>query len=137
MPYPGKTVATNPKFDGRLTQIEPEFKKQLNHLVVMLLHPDNLIPKEINGHTVKARDLIQYFKSYIEIYNSNELPELMSIVMASAKADNLTAASAAKDMYAVQMEAVCGGNQPYIKTNKLVTAHKENREAAIEKVSDV
>jgi atlastin len=59
MPHPGLTVATNPNFDGRLADITPEFKESLNQLVIMLLHPDNLIPKEINGHTVKARDLIQ------------------------------------------------------------------------------
>jgi atlastin len=137
MPYPGKTVATNPNFDGRMTQIEPEFKEQLNHLVVMLLHPDNLMPKKINGDRVKARDLITYFKSYIEIYKSNELPEVRSIVTATAEANNLTAAAAAKDMYVHEMEKICGVNLPYIKTNELDTAHKKNREAALKKVIDV
>jgi atlastin len=137
MPYPGTTVATNPKFDGRLAEIEVEFKEQLNHLVVMLLHPDNLIPKKINGHTVKARDFIQYFKSYIAMYNSNELPEPKSILMATAEANNLTAAAAAKDMYVHQMEEICGGNKPNIETNKLDKAHKEIRDAAREQVSDM
>jgi atlastin len=137
MPHPGLTVATNPNFDGRLADITPEFKEQLNHLVVMLLHPDNLIPKEINGHTVKARDLIQYFKSYIAIYKGNELPEPKSMLVATAEANNLTAAAAAKDMYVHRMEEVCGGNQPYIKTNELDTAHKLIRDAAIQQVNVV
>jgi atlastin len=137
MPYPGTTVATNPKFDGRLAEIEPEFKEQLNHLVVMLLHPDNLIPKQIYGRKVKARDLIQYFKSYISIYKSNALPKPTSILMATAKANNLTAAAAAKDIYIHGMDAICGGNQPYIETNDLDTAHKLIRDAAIQQVSVV
>lgn len=68
MPHPGLNVATNPKFDGRLQDITPEFKSSLRSLVPMLLAPDNLVYKEISGQRVRARDLIQYFQSYMNIY---------------------------------------------------------------------
>lgn len=83
MPHPGLTVATNPKFDGRLADITPEFKQSLRSLVTMLLSPENLIVKEINGQKVRARDLIQYFKSYMAIYKGNELPEPKSMLVVS------------------------------------------------------
>jgi atlastin len=77
----------------------------------------------------------QYFKSYIAIYKGNELPEPKSMLVATAEANNLTAAAAAKDMYVHKMEDLCGGNQPYIKSNNLDTAHKLIRDGAIQQVS--
>lgn len=83
MPHPGLSVATNPKFDGRLKDITPEFKQSLRTFVPMLLSPDNLVYKEISGQRVRARDLIQYFQSYMSIYKGNELPEPKSMLVVS------------------------------------------------------
>lgn len=110
MPHPGLKVATSPTFDGRLKgfylhflcsciknwnvrltkqvfccyiEIESEFKTCLHEFVPMLLAPENLVLKKINGHKVKARDLVQYFKSYISIYKGNELPEPKSMLVVS------------------------------------------------------
>lgn len=84
MPHPGLTVSSNPTFDGRLSDISPEFKTSLRSLVPMLLAPENLIVKQINGQKVCARDLIQYFKSYMAIYKGNEMPEPKSVLLVSA-----------------------------------------------------
>ena len=62
MPHPGMKVATNPHFDGRVRDIEPDFISQLCILVPLLLRPDNLVVKVINGHEVTARELLEYFK---------------------------------------------------------------------------
>lgn len=51
----------------------------------MLLAPENLVLKKINGQRVKARELVQYFKSYIQIYSGNELPEPKSMLVVSVK----------------------------------------------------
>jgi atlastin len=83
MPHPGLKVASSPEFDGRLSDITTEFKQSLKQLVPMLLAPENLILKEINGQKVRARDLIQYFKSYMAIYKGNELPEPKSMLVVS------------------------------------------------------
>lgn len=90
MPHPGIKVATSPTFDGRLGEIDSEFKDNLKILVPMLLSPENLVLKRINGQKVKARDLVHYFKCYMEIYKGNELPEPKSMLVVSQKTHNFT-----------------------------------------------
>ncbi|XP_055590257.1 atlastin [Uranotaenia lowii] len=135
MPHPGLTVATNQTFDGRLADITPEFKNSLKELVPMLLAPQNLIAKEINGQKVRARDLVQYFKSYMAIYKGNELPEPKSMLVATAEANNLTAVAAAKEIYVQLMEDVCGGAKPYLSSNHLDSEHNRIKEKALHQFS--
>ncbi|XP_017778827.1 PREDICTED: atlastin-like [Nicrophorus vespilloides] len=118
MPHPGLQVATSPHFDGKLKDITDEFKQNLQILVPMLLAPENLVLKQINGQKVKARDLVQYFKSYLNICSGNKLPEPKSVLVATAEANNLSAVADAKDVYIALMEDVCGGNKPYLNTLK-------------------
>ena len=49
----------------------------------MVLAPENLVIKEIGGQKVKAKELLQYFKSYLEIYKGDELPEPKSMLVVS------------------------------------------------------
>uniref|UniRef100_A0A8C7ZEY7 Atlastin GTPase 2 n=1 Tax=Oryzias sinensis TaxID=183150 RepID=A0A8C7ZEY7_9TELE len=55
-------VATNPHFDGRLRDIDDEFKRALQDLIPTLLSPENLVEKEIGGVKITCRDLLHYFK---------------------------------------------------------------------------
>ncbi|KAK3919829.1 Atlastin [Frankliniella fusca] len=128
MPHPGLNVATNPRFNGRLGEIENEFKKYLQILVPGLLAPGNLVIKEISGQKVKAKELVQYFKSYIEIYEGDELPEPKSMLVATAEANNLSAVAEAKEMYSQLMESVCGGSKPYLSTAHLDAEHLRDLE---------
>ncbi|KAF5271746.1 hypothetical protein FQA39_LY08069 [Lamprigera yunnana] len=131
MPHPGLKVSTNPAFDGRVADIDIEFKKNLQSLVPMLLSPENLVLKRINGQNVKARDLLQYFKSYIQIYSGNELPEPKSMLVATAEANNLAAVADAKEVYVQLMEDVCGGAKPYLNTNIMEAEHNRVRDKAL------
>lgn len=63
--------------------IETDFIENLKVLIPLLLAPENLIVKEIGGQRVKAKELVQYFKSYMKIYNSNELPEPKTMLVVS------------------------------------------------------
>uniref|UniRef100_A0A0A9XY37 Atlastin n=1 Tax=Lygus hesperus TaxID=30085 RepID=A0A0A9XY37_LYGHE len=135
MPHPGLRVATNPHFDGRLTDIEDEFKACLRKLVPLLLAPENLIVKEINGHKVKAKELLQYFQSYILVYSGDELPEPKSMLVATAEANNLSAVAAAKETYHTLMENVCGGAKPYLNSAHLETEHFRIKATAIDQFS--
>ncbi|KAK9497543.1 hypothetical protein O3M35_004244 [Rhynocoris fuscipes] len=132
MPHPGLKVATNPTFDGRLSDIEHEFKECLKRLVPLLLAPENLILKEISGQKVKAKELLQYFKSYINIYSGDELPEPKSMLVATAEANNLSAVAAAKETYHTGMENVCGGAKPYLNSAHLETEHLRIKALAID-----
>lgn len=131
MPHPGLKIATNPKFDGRLSEIESDFKKQLKKLIPTLLSPENLVTKKINGQSVKAKDLLSYFKCYIEIYKGDELPQPKSMLEATAEANNLSAVAEAKDLYLQLMECVCGGTKPFLATAHLDSEHKRCVEKAL------
>lgn len=66
-----------------IPEIEEDFKKNLSDFIPMLLAPENLIIKKISGHKVKAKELLQYFQSYINIYSGDELPEPKSMLVVS------------------------------------------------------
>jgi atlastin len=131
MPHPGLNVATNPKFTGKLSEISSEFKDNLLELIPILLAPENLIVKEINGQAVKARDLVQYFISYLNIFKSDDMPEPKTMLRATAEANNLNAVSTAKDLYIQHMEDFCGGKNPYQKPQQLDVEHQRAREKAV------
>ncbi|XP_013786327.1 atlastin-2-like isoform X1 [Limulus polyphemus] len=132
MPHPGLKVATNPQFDGRLADIEQDFKNQLKVLVPLLLDPKNLVVKEINGHKITARELVEYFKAYTNIYKGDELPEPKSMLEATAEANNLAAVASAKDHYCSGMEKVCGGERPYLNIRILEEDHLRLQEQAMD-----
>ncbi|XP_026743061.1 atlastin-like isoform X2 [Trichoplusia ni] len=131
MPHPGIRVATSQEFDGRVKDIEMEFKCSLQQLVPMLLAPQNLVPKLINGQKVRAKDLVQYFKSYMNIYKGNELPEPKSMLVATAEANNLTAVAESKELYTKLMEEVCGGAKPYLQTQLLEAEHARIKDKSL------
>ncbi|XP_072527103.1 atlastin-2 isoform X2 [Salminus brasiliensis] len=131
LPHPGLRVATNPHFDGRLKDIDDDFKKELVSLIPLLLAPENLVEKEIGGSKVTCRDLVQYFKAYMKIYQGEELPHPKSMLQATAEANNLAAVAGAKDIYNKSMEQVCGGDKPYIAPADLERHHQELKQNSI------
>ncbi|KAK3597413.1 hypothetical protein CHS0354_040147 [Potamilus streckersoni] len=131
MPHPGLRVATNPQFDGKLTDIELDFKEQLRTFVPGLLSAENLVVKEINGQQITCRELVEYFKAYIKIYQGEELPEPKSMLQATAEANNLAAVSSAKILYSREMEEVCGGDKPYLHESHLEAEHRRIKEKAL------
>uniref|UniRef100_A0A3Q0RK98 Atlastin GTPase 2 n=1 Tax=Amphilophus citrinellus TaxID=61819 RepID=A0A3Q0RK98_AMPCI len=131
LPHPGLKVATNPKFDGRLRDINEDFKTELARLVPLLLAPNQLVEKEIGGNKVTCRDLLEYFKSYIKIYQGEELPHPKTMLQATAEANNLTAVAGAKAMYSKKMEQICGGDKPYIAPADLKRCHEEIRNCSV------
>ncbi|XP_045904351.1 atlastin-2-like isoform X2 [Micropterus dolomieu] len=137
LPHPGLKVATNPHFDGRLRDIDEDFKKELVNLVPTLLSPENLVEKEIGGVKITCRDLLHYFKAYMKIYQGEELPHPKSMLQATAEANNLAAVAGAKDLYNKSMEQVCGGDKPYISPTELERRHAELRQASVKQFRSV
>lgn len=45
-----------------LLDIEPDFRKELQELVPLLLSPENLIVKEIHGSKITGKELVHYFQ---------------------------------------------------------------------------
>lgn len=137
LPHPGLKVATNPSFDGRLKDIDDDFKRELRNLVPLLLAPENLVEKEISGSKVTCRDLVEYFKAYIKIYQGEELPHPKSMLQATAEANNLAAVAGARDVYCKSMEQVCGGDKPYIAPSDLERKHLDLKEVALKQFRSV
>ncbi|XP_071962979.1 atlastin-2-like [Antedon mediterranea] len=133
MPHPGLKVASNPKFDGRLQDISDEFRDELKVLAPHLLSSDKLATKKINGNVVKGASLVEYFKAYIKIYQGDELPEPMSMLNATAEANNLSAVANAKDDYVNQMEEICGGDKPYLNPDDLEKRHATVKSIVLER----
>ncbi|KAM5252034.1 atlastin-2 isoform 4-T4 [Hipposideros larvatus] len=137
LPHPGLKVATNPSFDGRLKDIDEDFKRELRNLVPLLLAPENLVEKEISGSKVTCRDLVEYFKAYIKIYQGEELPHPKSMLQATAEANNLAAVAGAREIYCKSMEQVCGGDKPYIAPSDLERKHLDLKDVAIKQFRSV
>ncbi|CAH8873877.1 unnamed protein product [Trichobilharzia szidati] len=137
MPHPGLKVSTNPKFDGRVKDIDPDFVENLIVLVPDLLAPVNLVVKKINGQEVTCRELFTYFKAYIKIYESDTLPEPRSMLEATAEANNLNAILACQEMYTEAMNKICGPDRPYINPNELEALHLKIYNNCIEKFNSI
>ncbi|XP_039248263.2 atlastin-2-like [Styela clava] len=136
MPHPGLKVATHPKFRGCLKDIDSDFKTNLKELVPLLLSPENLVVKEINGSKVTCKDLVEYFKAYVKIYQGEELPEPKTMLQATAEANNLAAVAQARDLYIGLMEKVCGGDMPYVNPELLDDRHNEIKQQAEEQFTN-
>ncbi|RWS30437.1 atlastin-2-like protein [Leptotrombidium deliense] len=132
MPHPGSKVATNPKFDGRISDIDAEFIENLQILVPLLVDPKNVVIKKIGGQQVTGRQLLEYFKVYINIFKGESMPEPKSMLEATAEANNLAAVALAKDTYMNAMEEVCGGNKPFMHPKMLTEKHDELKVTAIQ-----
>ena len=71
MPHPGLRVATDPRFDGSLKHIEAGFKQHLKNFIPFILSPSKIEVKKISGNPVKCKELVGFFKAYIEIFKVN------------------------------------------------------------------
>ncbi|XP_065204028.1 atlastin-like [Planococcus citri] len=133
MPHPGFKATTNPAFDGRLSDLENEFKTCLEQFVPILLSPENMIQKEIGGEKIKAKDLVRYFKCYMELFSGDDIPQPKSILAATAEAANQSALAAAKEMYNQLILAICEAAEPYLSSEELEKEHEKCKAEAIEK----
>lgn len=80
MPYPGTIVTRSNQFDGKLADIDSEFKTSLKELTSYLFAPQNVTIKSINGNKIKAGDMISYFENYVNVFKSNQLPSATSLL---------------------------------------------------------
>ena len=132
MPHPGKEVATKKEFDGRLSKIDEDFVEHLQSFVPLLIHPSNLVVKQISGANVTGRQLLEYFKVYINVFKGETMPEPKSMLEATAEANNRAAVALARDMYQSSMESLVGGKTPYINPKELERRHQELATSSIE-----
>ncbi|KAJ6636400.1 Atlastin [Pseudolycoriella hygida] len=85
MPHPGKSVAQEKDFKGKLEDIDDEFVKYVKILIPSILAPENLKVKQINGENVRAAEFVKYLESYVETFSGDEVPQPKSVLMATAE----------------------------------------------------
>ena len=62
----GRSV-TNPAFTGLATELDPEFVEYLGMFVQTILSSENMTVKRSGGRVLRCKDMVHYFKSYMDI----------------------------------------------------------------------
>lgn len=132
MPDPGKKVKSERTFDGRLSDIDNDFKRELKVLVSSFLQPNKLILKNMNGCAISCKELLSHLESYGKVFNGNDLPDPKSMFEAFVEANNSTAVNRAIDQYRNEMESVLLKNKPFLDPETLKKEHERVVEAAFQ-----
>jgi hypothetical protein len=82
---PKHVVEEEGVFTGSVAQLNPDFIKKMKELFSVFFDPESLDLKVTSGLQITGRDLLKYFESYIEIFNSEKLnPEDLLEITAKA-----------------------------------------------------
>lgn len=129
LPHPGFNVL-KPQFDGRLSDLEENFKTYLLELVTLLFSPSNLVPKKINGQTIRAKELSTHFNVFLELFKSNETPTISSMTKAISDISLQTAVNDARELYENTVNSKFGVDQLSAPTEAIRFSHTQAIEAA-------
>ncbi|KAL1482523.1 hypothetical protein MTO96_033738 [Rhipicephalus appendiculatus] len=120
MPNPGPKVVRETSFDGRLADIDEEFREKLEELVHSVLAPENLLVKQVNGKKLSCEHLMTFFRTYVEVFKGSDLPVPASMLVATANATNVAATDKARKHYISAMT-----NRPRRNLDRLREFHRE------------
>jgi len=62
-----------------LTELDDDFKDCLKEFIPLIVGPHTLTPKKINGSCIRAKDLIFYIQEYVDMFESDKLPNALNI----------------------------------------------------------
>ncbi|XP_049511601.1 atlastin-3-like isoform X5 [Dermacentor silvarum] len=123
------------EFDGRLSDIDKSFKLHLEEFAGLLLEPDNLLPKEINGRKITCQELMTYIRVYVRATKTGRLREPTSMKEVTEAASIRAAMENALDFYTTCMLEVWQG--PGDASREIMQGHHYRlREQALERYSD-
>ncbi|XP_037524034.1 atlastin-1 isoform X3 [Rhipicephalus sanguineus] len=135
MPHPGLTVAQE-GFDGRLSDIGETFKLHLSEFVRLLLEPDNLQPKKINGREITCLELLSYIKVYVGATKRGLLDDPSQMLEATHAGSCRAAMDKSLDFYTTSMLSLWQ-NSPDDDADRetMRRYHNELRKVAVEQYS--
>lgn len=126
MPYTGKGI-TQASYDGRLSPLDDDFKRELRVLVPWLMETENLHAKKIAGQEITCDHLMQYFKVYVNVFKDSKRPRVATILQATEQESNREAKEKAKLYYLDQMnKASCKNLQSLQEMHKKVAKEAKN-----------
>jgi len=131
LPYPGRSV-TNPAFTGLTTELDQEFVEYLEMFVPTILSPESLTVKKAGGRTVRCKDMVHYFKSYMEILNAEDMPEPKTMLNVTIEANNVVSMATARELYEEHLEELVGGDKPYLNAQDIEEHHLRISDLAME-----
>jgi len=115
LPHPG-SIVTKKSYDGSINQIVPNFRILVNKFIRKVIEED-LEAKKINDRNMTGPELKIFFESYFTIIrDSNNIPEPMTMLEASALANNRSAFSVALESYKCDMDIALGVVKPAAKS---------------------
>ncbi|KAL7017428.1 hypothetical protein ACKWTF_010373 [Chironomus riparius] len=123
MPYPGKTVAVDKRFDGRWISIDDDFVTIMTELFNHLFK--ELKPKMINGKAIKSDELLVFINSYVESFKNDSMPEAVSIYESTMDKQFSILMAKSVDLYVEAVSSFDGEVSTEQDINKLHLAAKE------------
>jgi atlastin len=119
LPHPG-TIITKKSFNGNLVALDEMFLHLVNDLTRNIFDIDSpsshgqgkLEPKRINGRHVTANELLNFFDVYCKVFREggSKFPKAMTILEATAEANNRNAYDLAIGKYKARMTTVLDTN---------------------------
>lgn len=128
MMHPGFEVNEEENFDGSLRYLRKKFVEQVEDFVPKILEPENLAVKEIAGRKMKASELVFYFNSYIDFFNSGLASTPENLFSINAKASHMVAVDKAVQVYSNLSQNLI---KKVHKIDDLDKVHKDHKEKAV------
>lgn len=80
LPHPGEIVAIDSNYQGERSGLSEDFEEYLKEFLNVLLSPKSqLAKKKILNEEVTGIEYVEYLKSFIEAFMSNEIPQVDSL----------------------------------------------------------
>ena len=79
------SAAKKAKYNGSVNGLADRFVEKMEELIVHLLDAEEINAKIIDNNQITGEMVLHYFKSYVDIFNSDELPKPIDLIEATAK----------------------------------------------------
>ncbi|KAL1445250.1 hypothetical protein MTO96_029276, partial [Rhipicephalus appendiculatus] len=135
MPHPGLKVTEERPNGCCLLDIREDFKKQLPDLMELLLKPDNLHPKEINGRKITCQELMSYIEVYVSATNVGLLRDPSHMLEVTYIGIYRAAMEKSLDFYMTSMIEKWQSSHDSITKDALQGHHEQLRERAVQRYS--
>ena len=106
-PHPGLATSES-SFTGFVVNATPEYRafaKQMQVCIEQIVNPDNFPIKTLNRNVLTAPAVFKMFKSYTEIFNSDQLPSSKDLYNTTAECCNLAVVNKCVNRFVKTLEA--------------------------------
>ncbi|OQV22613.1 Atlastin-2 [Hypsibius exemplaris] len=131
MPLPGMKVARTQRFNGQVKDMEEDFRQHLHELLAILFYEEELVIKQHNGQPMLAGSLFDCIQTYVQLFQSDKLPEISALGKARAEIHHQNALMNCRSYYDVQMRKFIFSRDGALNETDLRRHHESSRNAAL------